>query len=212
MVFAHFLPHDERFFVYFQKDVENAAQVAQALCDLLDNYSDVERKVKHVQELEHQGDDITHQIFKALYSTFVTPLDREDIADLASKLDDFVDAIEDATRRIWLYRIDAPTNYARRMAHIIDQQAQLIASTVPKLEKRRDWDKLLQCSIDINRLEGEADDILDQALASQFNGVNDIPGLIKAIHWGEIYQQLEAATDRAEDIADTLERIVVKNA
>lgn len=212
MVFAHFLPHDERFFVYFQKDVENAAQVAQALCDLLDNYSDVERKVKHVQELEHQGDDITHQIFKALYSTFVTPLDREDIADLASKLDDFVDAIEDATRRIWLYRIDAPTDYARRMAHIIDQQAQLIASTVPKLEKRRDWDKLLQCSIDINRLEGEADDILDQALASQFNGVNDIPGLIKAIHWGEIYQQLEAATDRAEDIADTLERIVVKNA
>lgn len=212
MVFAHFLPHDERFFAYFQKDVENAAQVAQALCDLLDNYSDVERKVKHVQELEHQGDDITHQIFKALYSTFITPLDREDIADLASKLDDFVDAIEDATRRIWLYRIDAPTNYARRMAHIIDQQAQLIASTVPKLEKRRDWDKLLQCSIDINRLEGEADDILDQALASQFNGVNDIPGLIKAIHWGEIYQQLEAATDRAEDIADTLERIVVKNA
>lgn len=212
MVFAHFLPHDERFFAYFQKDVENAAQVAQALCDLLDNYSDVERKVKHVQELEHQGDDITHQIFKALYSTFITPLDREDIADLASKLDDFVDAIEDATRRIWLSRIDAPTNYARRMAHIIDQQAQLIASTVPKLEKRRDWDKLLQCSIDINRLEGEADDILDQALASQFNGVNDIPGLIKAIHWGEIYQQLEAATDRAEDIADTLERIVVKNA
>lgn len=212
MVFAHFLPHDERFFDYFHKDVENAAQVAQALCDLLDNYSDVEHKAKHVQELEHQGDEITHQIFKALYSTFVTPLDREDIADLAGRLDDFVDAIEDATRRIRLYRIDEPTEYARRMAHIIDQQARLIASTVPMLEKRRQWDKLLQCSIDINRLEGEADDVLDQALASQFDGVNDIPGLIRAIHWGEIYQELEEATDRAEDIADTLERIVVKNA
>lgn len=212
MVFAHFLPHDERFFDFFQKDVENAAQVAQALCDLLDNYNDVERKVKHVRDLERRGDEITHQIFKALYSTFITPLDREDIADLASRLDDFVDAIEDATRRILLYRIDGPTDYARRLAHIIDQQAQLIAGTVPMLEKRREWDKLLQCSIDINRLEGEADDVLDQALASQYDGVNDIPGLIKAIHWQEIYQQLEDATDRAEDIADTLERIVVKNA
>ncbi len=191
MVFARFLPHEGRFFDYFEQDVENAAQVAQALCDLLDNYSDVERKVKHVQELEHRGDDITHRIFKALYSTFVTPLDREDIADLASRLDDFVDSLE---------------------AHLIDQQAQVIASTVPMLEKRRDWDKLLQCSIDINRLEGEVDDILDQALASQFDGVNAIPDLIKAIHWGEIYQQLEEAADRAEDIADTLERIVVKNA
>jgi uncharacterized protein len=212
MVFARFLPRNEHFFDYFHKDVENAAQVAQALCDLLDNYNNVEQKAKHVQDLEHQGDDITHQIFRALYSTFVTPLDREDIADLASRLDDFVDAIEDATRRIRLYHIDAPTEYARRMAHIIDRQAQLIAGTVPMLEKRGQWDKLLQCSIDINHLEGEADDVLDLALVDQFKGVTDIPGLIKAMHWGEIYQQLEDATDRAEDIADTLERIVVKNA
>lgn len=212
MVFARLLPHNEQFFDYFHKDVENAAQVAQALCDLLDNYTDVERKVKHVQELEHQGDEITHQIFKGLYSTFVTPLDREDIADLAARLDDFVDAIEDAARRIWLYRIDAPTEYARRMARIIDQQAQLIAGTVPMLEKRGQWDKMLQCSIDINHLEGEADEVFDQALASQFEGVTDVHGLIKAMHWGEIHQQLEEATDRAEDIADTLERIVVKNA
>jgi len=79
-------------------------------------------------------------------------------------------------------------------------------------ENRRQWDDLLQCSIDINRLEGEADDVLDLALAEQFNDVSDIYGLIKAIRWGEIYQQLEDAADRAEDIADTLERIVVKNA
>jgi uncharacterized protein Yka (UPF0111/DUF47 family) len=83
---------------------------------------------------------------------------------------------------------------------------------VPLLENRRQWDKLLQYSIDINRLEGEADDVLDQALAEQFDGVSDIDGFIKATRWGEIYQHLEDAADRAEDIADTLERIVVKNA
>jgi uncharacterized protein len=212
MVLARFLPRDERFFDYFHRDVENAAEVAQALCDLLEHYSDVERKALRVRNFERKGDDITHQIFKALYSTFVTPLDREDIADLASRLDDFVDAIEEATRRIRLYRIDQPTEHARRLARIIDQQATLLVSTVPMLENRRQWDKLLQCSIDINRLEGEADDVLDQALGEQFDGVRDIDGLIKAMRWGEIYQHLEDAADRAEDIADTLERIVVKNA
>lgn len=165
-----------------------------------------------MRDLEHQGDEITHQIFRALYRTFVTPLDREDIADLAGRLDDFVDAIEEATRWIWLYHIDEPTEHARLLARIIDKQATLIASTVPLLENRKQWDHLLQCSIDINRLEGEADDVLERALMEQFDGVSDIGGLIKAIRWGEIYQHLEDAADRAEDIADTLERIVVKNA
>ena len=212
MVLARFLPRDERFFDYFHKAVENAEEVAQALSDLLDHYSEVERKALRVRDLERRGDEITHQIFKALNSTFVTPLDREDIADLAGRLDDFVDAIEEATRRIWLYHIGEPTEYARLLVHIISKQGTLIASTVPLLENRRQWDKLLQCSIDINRLEGEADDVLDRALMEQFEGVSDIGGLIKAIRWGEIYQHLEDAADRAEDVADTLERIVVKNA
>src|SRR5438270_6935336 len=161
MVLTRFLPRDERFFDYFHKAVENAAEVAQALSDLLDYYSEVEREALRVRDLERRGDEITHQIFKALNSTFVTPLDREDIADLAGRLDDFVDAIEEATRRIWLYHIDEPTEYARLLVHIISKQGTLIASTVPLLENRRQWDKLLQCSIDINRLEGEADDVLD---------------------------------------------------
>jgi len=109
MVLARFLPQDERFFDYFRKAVENAAEVAQALHDLLENYTEVERKARLVRDLEHRGDEITHQIFDALNRTFVTPLDREDINDLAGRLDDFVDTIEQAVRRIWLYRIDEPT-------------------------------------------------------------------------------------------------------
>ncbi|GLV56482.1 hypothetical protein KDH_33230 [Dictyobacter sp. S3.2.2.5] len=212
MVLVRFLPRNERFFDYFRQAAENSARVAQALCELLENYSDIEQKTRQIQDLERHGDEITHQIFKALYSTFVTPLDREDIANLANRLDDFVDAIEEATRRIRLYRIDQPTEHARRLARIIDQQATIIAETVPLLENKKQWNKLLQCSISINRLEGEADDTLDQALASQFDGVSDMNGLIKAIRWGEIYQHLEEAADRAEDLADSLEGLVAKNA
>src|SRR5437588_1493958 len=212
MVLARFLPQDERFFDYFHKSVENAAEVAQALGDLLDHYSEVERKARRVKDLEHRGDEITHQIFDALNRTFVTPLDREDITDLAGRLDDFVDTIEQAVRRIWLYRIDEPTEHARLLARIINDQAILIASTMPHLADKRKWDHMLHCTIDIQRLENEADDVLDRALMEQFEGVDDVRGLIKGIRWGEIYQDLEDATDRPEDLANTLERIVVKNA
>lgn len=212
MVLARFLPHDERFFNYFQKAAENAAEVAKSLQDLLANYSDVERKAQRVRDLENRGDEITHSIFDALNRTFVAPLDREDITDLAGRLDDFVDAIEQAVRRIWLYRIDEPTEHARQLARIIGEQADLISGTMPHLENKRQWDHLLHCTIEIQRLENEADDVLDRALMGQFDGVNDIQGLIKGIRWGEIYQDLEDATDRGEDIANALERIVVKNA
>ena len=212
MVLARFLPRDEHFFDYFHDAAGNAAEVAQALIDLLDHYSDVERKARRVRDLEHRGDEITHQIFNALNRTFVTPLDREDIANLAGRLDDFVDTIEQAVRRIWLYRIDEPTEHVRLLARVIGEQATLIASTVPHLQNRRQWDHLLHCTIDINRLENEADEVLDKALMEQFDGVDDIRGLIKSIRWGEIYQDLEDATDRAEDIANTLEGIVMKNA
>jgi uncharacterized protein len=212
MVLARFLPQDERFFDYFRDAASNAAEVAQALRDLLDHYEQVERKARRMRDLEHQGDEITHKIFDTLNRTFVTPLDREDITDLAGHLDDFVDAIEEAVRRIWLYRIDEPTEHARLLAHIIGEQGELIAGSVPHLENRRQWDHMRHCTIDIQRLENEADEVLDKALAGLFDGVVDVRGLIKAIRWGEIYQHLEDATDRGEDIANALERIVVKNA
>lgn len=211
MVLARFLPQDERFFDYFHKAAANAEEVAKALLDLIEHYEDIERKARLVRDLENRGDEITHQIFDALNRTFVTPFDREDITDLASRIDDFVDTIEQVVRRIWLYRVEEPTEHARRLAHLISEQASLIASTIGYLQNKRQWNHLLESGINIQRIENEADDVLDQALMSQFDGVNDIQSMIKGIRWGEIYQDLEDATDRAEDIADTLERIVVKN-
>ncbi|HEY8600801.1 MAG TPA: DUF47 family protein [Thermomicrobiales bacterium] len=212
MVLARFLPRDERFFDYFRDAANNAAEAARLLIDLFEHYEDVEQKVRRLREVEHHGDEITHQIFNALNRTFVTPLDREDISALASSIDDFVDAIEEIAKRCWLYRIDGPDHLARSLAGIIGEQARLLAETVPLVERAKDSDLLKRQVVVINRLENEADDLLDTALAGVYNGAADIPALIRGLRWSELYQKLEEATDKAEDVANTLEGIMLKNA
>ena len=212
MVLARFLPRDERFFDYFQDAVTNAREVAQLLVDLFEHYDEVERKVRRLRELERRGDEITHQIYNALHRTFITPFDREDISDLASRIDDFVDYIEETARRMWLYRMAQPTEPARHLARLLGEQAIAIVEAVALLSDRKQSDKLLRYVVEINRLEDEADDVLNSALAALYDGATDIPALITAIRWGELYTDLEVATDRGEDVANTLEGIVLKHA
>lgn len=212
MVLARFLPHDAQFFQFFREGAENAAECAEILADLLGKMEDVERKVRRLRDLEHRGDEITHQVYNALNSTFVTPIDREDIRELASQLDDFVDYIEEAARRVWLYRIEAPTERATLLGRILSEQADMLVEAIPKLEHAKEADSVLRATVEINRLENEADDALSQALALLYDDATDIPSLIKAIRWGELYQLLEDATDRAENVANTMEGIVSKNA
>ena len=212
MVLTRFLPRNERFFDYFRDAAQNAAATADLLVDLVEHYVDVEQKVRRLRELEHRGDEITHQVFNALNRTFVTPLDREDIRTLASSIDDFVDAVEDVGKRLWIYRIGEMTPCAHSLAQIIGEQARILADAVPLMERPKDADNLKRQIVVINRLENEADDLLNTALASLFDEAGDIPTLIKAIRWGELYQELEEATDRAEDVANTLEGIMLKNA
>lgn len=212
MVLGRFLPQDARFFSYFHDAAANAQEAAKLLVDILENYEDVDRKVRKMRDLEHRGDEITHQLFNALNSTFVTPLDRDDIRDLASKLDDFLDFIEEATRRLRLYHIEEPTPTAIQLARIIDEQASILAEAVPMLEHSKLRDPLMRHLVEIHRLENEGDDLLDQAMGSVYEGITEVPALIKAMRWGELYQLLEDATDRAEDVANTLEGIVLKHA
>lgn len=212
MVLARFLPRDERFFDYFQEAARNAAEAAAALVELFEHFESVEQKVRHLRQIERQGDEITHQIFNALNRTFVTPIDREDIRALASAIDDFVDAIEEVAKRIWIYRVPAPTPIAISMAHIVDQQARLLVEAVPLVERAKDSEQLKRQIVIINRLENEADDLLDGALAGVFDGAADIPALVGALRWSELYQGLEEAADQAEDVANTLEGIMLKNA
>src|SRR5436190_3211384 len=145
------IPQDERFFNLFNRAAENTLEGAQVLHDLLNNYVDVDRKARHLKDIEHTGDEITHEVFGALHRTFVTPIDREDISNLASSLDDVIDWIEEVARRIHLYHIDLPTPIARQFAQVILEQAEQIARGVPLLEQRRQAEILEATTQEIHR-------------------------------------------------------------
>lgn len=206
------IPQDDRFFDLFNRSAENTLEGARLLNDLLVNYVDVDRKARHLKDIEHTGDEITHEVFRALNRTFVTPLDREDISHLASALDDVIDWMEEVARRIRLYRIDEPTTIARQFGKVILEQAEQIARAVPLLEERRNAEALERSTQEIHRLENEADDLLAEALGTLYDGVTEVPQLIKAMRWDDLYQLLEDTTDKAEGVATALSNIALKNA
>lgn len=212
MVLARFLPRDEQFFDLFREAADNAVEVAATLVAVVEDGADIERKVRRLRDLEHRGDELTHAVFSALNSTFVTPIDREDIRELAAELDDLVDDAEDAGRRLWLYHLPAPTEPARLFARLLHEQAGFLAAAMPLLENvGKHTAELRRQILEIHRLENEADDALNQALATLYDGATDIPTLVCAMRWGELYGLLEDATDRAEDVANVLEAIMLKH-
>lgn len=212
MVLARFLPRDEQFFDQFQESADNATEVTKALLDVVSNVGDRERSVHLLRDLEHRGDEITHRIFSALNSTFVTPLDRDDIRDLAVKLDDLVDDAEEAGKRLVLYRLEGEKTAATLLARILHEQTLMLAKAMPLLaDVGKHGEEIRRLVLETHRLENEADDTLNQKLAILYDGVTEIPELIAQMRWGEICGLLEDATDRAEDVADVLEGIYFKN-
>ena len=201
------IPREAKFYDFFEQDVANLVTAAKELMDLFENYDDVETKVSRFIDLEHQGDVITHQIMGQLHRTFVTPLDREDIALLANSLDDIMDFIEGAARTAVLYRIARPTESARKLAAIIFNVTTELNKAILCLRHRNKFKQILEHCVEVNRLENEADNVHHAALAELFDNATDIVDIIK---WREIYEQLESATDRGEDVANALEGIVVK--
>jgi uncharacterized protein len=212
MVLARFLPRDEQFFDHFRDAAANAAEVTAVLGTVVEERGDRGREVRRLRDLEHRGDEITHRIFSALNSTFVTPLDREDIRDLAVEIDDLVDDAEEAGKRLLLYRLTESPEPARLLARILHEQAETLAKAVPLLsDVGKHGEAIRRHVVEIHRLENEADDALSQALATLYDEAVDIPSLIRCMRWGELYGLLEDATDRAEDVADVLEGIFLKH-
>ncbi len=205
-------PRDERFFDLFNRSAQNTLEGARLLTQLFDHPEDIERIARHIKDVEHTGDEITHDVFRSLNRTFVTPLDREDISALASAMDDVIDWIEEAARRIRLYKIVEPTPLARKFGQVILEQAEQIARSVPLVEARKYADELQRSTQEIHRLENEGDDLLAEAVATLYDGVTEVPQLIHAMRWGDIYQLLEDATDKAEEVAVVLQNIAVKHA
>ena len=198
------------FYDLFEQDTANLVIAAEKLVELFDNYEDVETKAKQLKDLESQGDIITHQIIQRLHRTFVTPIDREDIALLANALDDVMDFIEAAGRTACLYRVVQPTKSAQELASIVAKVTYKLNEVMPHLRHRDQFKWILKQCVEINSLENEADDVHHAALAELFETCRT--DTCEVIKWREIYQHMEDATDRAEDVANVLEGIVLKHA
>jgi predicted phosphate transport protein (TIGR00153 family) len=204
-----FMPREEGFFDLFEENARNMVKAARCLKELVDNWGDVEKKVAEITELEHEGDAITHKIAAQLHRTFITPFDREDIAQLAHTMDDITDFIHAASDAMLLYKVDPPGGRAKELAGIIVQGAIEIERAMPQLRRRGDLKHILKRSMELNRLENAADRVYRSALAELFADSTDIAHIIK---WREIYEHMETATDRCEDVANVLEGVAVKNA
>lgn len=202
------LPRDMRFFDLFEDASAHMVEAARRLIEFMDNYEDVEAKARGIKDIEHRADTVTHEIMNELRKTFIPPLEREDIAALAESLDDVVDYIEDAAARMVLYKVNQPTPTAQRLARVILQMAEEIQQTLPLLRNKDDMRRILRATVEINRMENEADDIARLGLMELFENPTDVLHVIK---WREIYEVLEGATDRGEDVANVLEGVVLKH-
>ena len=202
------IPKEVKFFDMFVKSAENLLRGAKLLKEISNDFGSLAEDAAKLERLEHDSDQITHEIMEKLNTTFVTPLDREDIHELTAALDDAMDFIEAATERLVLYKLKAPTPEMKEMAGVILRQAEEINYVMPKIKELKHAQVMEHC-IEINRLENEGDRIQREAVAKLFNDKTDV---LEVIKWRDIYEYLETATDKCEDIAVIIEGIVLKHA
>ena len=199
------MPRKGIFFVLFTQHAENALEAAQALEKLVTDFTRLEDKVRDIHAIEHYGDKLTHQIIQELNGTFVTPLDREDIVGLASKIDDVTDVCYDVAEMISLYKVGAIRPAAVRQVQTLLQAAQEVVVVMRELEKLRGLEPHW---IKVHTLENEGDAIYREAVADLFARTTDP---VEVIKWKDIHGLIEVAVDRCEDVANIVEMIVVKH-
>jgi len=199
------IPKEEAFFDLFKKAAHNMIEGSRLLKDMMEDFRDLPDKAKRIKEVEHVGDGITHDIALRLNQTFITPIDREDIHDLASALDDILDAVEAVADRFVIYKIARPTESAVRLADILYQASVAVGCGVDRIGMSHA--QIKECSVQVNSLENEADRVSRDAISGLFEKETDPISVIK---WKEIYETFEEGTDRCEDVANVLERIVLK--
>lgn len=204
-----FLPRDEKFFDLFEESAHNITEASRSLKQLVDTWETVEGRVEQITELEHRGDSITHEILARLHRTFITPFDREDMAALANSLDDVMDFINAAARAMLLYKVNRPGQRAKELADVIIQASDEVEKAVLEVRHQAKLKQVLQQCVEINRLENMADVVYRAAMAELFEDSTDMAHVIK---WREIYEHMEGATDRCEDVANVLEGVALKHA
>jgi uncharacterized protein Yka (UPF0111/DUF47 family) len=202
------IPRNTAFFDLFDKAADVVVRAAEAYARLAQDYGRRTEHVARIRELEHEGDEIAHETFDRLDQTFLTPIDREDIEDLMKRMDDVIDEIDAAAKRLTLYRIPEPTTWLLKQTEVLVKASRLVGKAVQRLRNLKKADGLNEDLVEIHRLENVGDEHNHAAVAELFEKGGD-PMLV--MKWKEIYDLTERAIDRCEDIANTIRGIVLKN-
>jgi predicted phosphate transport protein (TIGR00153 family) len=201
-------PKEINFFDIFEKSSQNLIDASTQLVELFERFDDLDARIKRIHDIEHDNDELTHEIMSRLSQTFLTPIDREDIHALATSLDDVLDFLWAAGDRVQLFGVASTRPGAIKLARSLEASCEVVRHAFQEL-KRKKYSAVLQDCIEINRLENDADLIFREAIGELFEHERD-PILI--IKWKEILEHIELATDRCEDVANTLESVVLKHA
>jgi len=202
-----FVPQEARFFELFEQSGRNVVKGAELLLQLVTDHGRAEQLRKEIEEVEHEGDIITHDIADRLNRTFITPFDHEDIHDLAGRMDDILDNIEATADRMFLYEAGEPSQEMRDLAKVLADATHVVQKAVAGLSNMKNARRILDYCIEIHRLENVGDEDSRIALAKLFKTSD----AIYALKWKEIYDHVEEALDKCEDVASIVEGIVVKH-
>jgi len=202
------LPRKTSFFDLFDQHAGNLVLIAQELRDMLDQFDRLEERQARIKALEHDCDEITHAIVSEMHATFVTPLDKEDIAAIASGLDDIADYTDAASVRISLYQISASSPESRALAVLLVQCTEVLKDAVACLRSNKNRDRVITACREIHRIENESDTVYRRALGTLFNTPGVDPILV--LKWKEIYERIEMAVDKCEDVSNIVESIQLK--
>jgi predicted phosphate transport protein (TIGR00153 family) len=205
-----FLPKDRIFYTLFEESSRRVLEMAEALSKLI--HSDMSERAslfQAIEDLEHKNDESTHQIFTELSRNFITPFDREDIHYLATALDDVADHIYAAAKKINFYRIDTSDPGMRKFAELLVASSSHVAAAVGELRNMKNLRQVTEAIVKINSIENQADDLFDHNVERLFNEVSDVKDVIK---YREVYQVMEDATDKCEDVGNVIESIIIKYA
>lgn len=208
--FEKLMPRADDFFSDFEAQAAVVVEGAKLFKDLLDDFTDVQKKVQAIKELEHRADDITHRAFARLHSQFITPFDRAEIHRLLSRIDDVIDMADGAAGRLALYEIDSVLPEARELAAVLVAQTEKMQEAVKSLRNlKKNPGAILDACREINVLENQADSLTRRTMAKLFRRANDP---LTVMMWKEIVDLIEGATDRAEDVANVIEGLVLGQA
>lgn len=207
-MFSFLLPKEHGFFDQFDKHAELGREAAGLFAEMLEHFGDAPAKARRIADVEAQADEVTHRTLEMLHSTFITPLDRDQIHQLITSMDDVVDLIHGASRRLILYEIQAPTPPLRELARVLVHSTDEMAKAVHNLRNLKNAALILRSCVEINKLENDGDALRDDAVA---NLLKTETNAVEVLKWKEIYQSVETALDCCEDVANILEGVVLEN-